>query len=276
LNQTQQAYKNLPNEKKMDFIATFEKNKGSLGWVNNYSEGSKRFASEASETVDNFMNKFQILKLNGLSIKDFESEEESDRILKLLIQESEENNNYKSEVKEHPTEPKLNRFFYVFNKGVHKKEGTEDNSEISSSSDLTKTQLKTLMDAANGKVLLDIKIENPAILKLKEKCAALQSAKKVLQEQLNKLADTHAELKAKKLSAPYNGVAELLNEVAAILEKADEFMKELRETLPVAMHHSVDADEAKSLLPVLELISEKALVHIDGMKMKWRQMKSYF
>lgn len=275
MNQTQQAYKNLPNEKKSDFIAAFEKNKGSLGWVNNYSEGSKRFASEASMTVDSFMNKFQILKLNGLNIKDFESEEESDRILKLLIQESEETNNYKSEVKEHPTEPKLNRYFYVFNKGVHKSEGTEDNSEITSSSDLNKAQMKSLMDAANGKALLDIKVENPAILKLKEKCAALQSAKKVVQEQLCKLADTHAELKAKKLSH-HGDVDALLNEVAAILEKVGEFMKELRETLPVAMHHSVDADEAKKLLPALELLSEKALVHIDGMKLKWRQMKSYF
>jgi hypothetical protein len=273
---THEAHKALPNEKKAEFIASFEKNKGTFAWVSYFTESTSNVSSEINETVDNFMNKFQILKLNGFSAKDFESDEESDRILQLLIQESEEANSYKSEAKLHPTEPKLNRYFYVFNKGIQKREGTEERNELSSSSDISKNQAKALMDAAAGKNVLAIKVENPSFLALREKCAALQSAKKVFQEQLNKLADTHAELKAKKLIQPHNGVAELLDGVADILAKGDDFLKQIREALPAAMHHSVDADEAKALLPSLEAIIAKALVHIDGMKMKHRQMKSFF
>ena len=154
-----EAYKALPLEKKHEFIANFEKNKGSLAWVNNFIETTSTFKTVRNETVDNFLNMNQIFQLNGFHPKDFDTPQERDNMLQLIIKQSEEANNYTSETKLHPTEPRLNLYFYVHNQGVKKSEGTEDTSGFTSQADIAKNKMQCLLDAAKGKEI-EIKVES--------------------------------------------------------------------------------------------------------------------
>lgn len=262
----------MPLEKKAQFIAKFEKNKGNLSWVNSFVETTSSVKSVKVDTVDNFLNMNQIMHLNGFHPKDFDTPEESDRMLKLMIKQSEEANSYVSETQEHPTEPRLNRYFYVHNQGIKKSEGTEDSSSFVATGDVAKNKLQSLVDAARGQDV-DIKMEAPVLVELKSKCYVLQSGKLKLQSALTQASDCLAELKARDTT--HDSFGELIKEVGTCLEAGYTFLSEIRDSLPLMQSHKVDGDQAKAFMPKVDALTQKTLVHIDGLKLKQRQMKTW-
>ena len=259
-------------DKKHEFISKFEKNKGSLSWVNNFVESTSSFKSVKKDTVDNFLNMNQIFQLNGFHPKDFDTPDERDAMLKLIIKQSEEANDYKSEIKEHPSEPRLNQYFYVHNQGVKKSEGQEDTSGFTATGDVAKNKLQGLIDQAKGKEI-EIKIESPIILELRNKCYVLQSGKIKLQSALIQTADTLSDLKARGLS--HHSCEEAIKEGLTCLETRHSFLAEIRDSLPLTQSHKVDADQARDFIPKVDALTQKALVHIDGLKHKQKQLKTW-
>jgi len=263
-----EVYRDLPLEKKREFICQFEKNKGNLAWASSFSDSSKSFKAESSDTVDSWLNKSQILSLNGFKVKEFDTEEESDRLLKLIIEQSEQENDYKSETKFHPTEPRLHQYFYVQALGLKRSQGSEESSSLTQEAELNKQKLQGLLEAPP----VDIKYEHEHILDLKQKVTVLNTAKVKLQTLILQAADQHADLKAKKLATV--SATELAKEVTKQLEAGQSFLSELRDMVSILKRETFDEEGAKQVLLNIELLEQKACIHIDGIKMKLRQMKS--
>ena len=67
----------------------------------------------------------------------------------------------------------------------------------------------------------------------------------------------------------------VIKEVQTCLETGHAFLAEVRDLLPIFQSHKVDADQAKEFIPKVEALSQKAMVHIDGLKHKIKQMKTW-
>ena len=185
----------------------------------------------------------QIFRLNGFDPKDFDTEDEKERMLILLIKQSEEQLGYTSDTKLHASEPKLNLYFYMRNKGITRSEGSSESSGFNATSEVPKAKLFAYMNQLSGREV-PVKIEAPEILKLRNMCHVLQAGKGKLQQAWVQVSDTVAELKAKEINHP--DVDHAISEVAGLLDKAALFLNELREQLPVMQSHKVDAEMAQT------------------------------
>jgi hypothetical protein len=260
----------LPNEKKDSFIKLFEKNKGNLNWVHDFKEKNTSFNKVENTTEENFLNRNQIFRLNGFDPRDFKDDEAANRMLMLLIKQSEELNGYTSTTKEHATEPLLNLYFYIHNKGLKKSSGSEDAQTLEGSVQVSKQLAKNIASIADADVVV-VKYENEHVLKVKELSQALTSGKVVLKKLLDHAADFLADLKAKRDSNTFA----IRAEVELALTEAHEFLADLRDKVAMAQVAELQPEEAKTLAEAMQLLVQKALVHTEGMKLKNRQMKTF-
>jgi len=249
----------------------FEKNKGSLTWVHAFTEDHSTFSSTSTTTVDNYLNRNQILRLNGFEPSDFDSEAASEEMLQLLIKQSEEVNGYISEVKPHPTHPVLNLYYYVQNQGVSKSSGSKDMQTLSGNSQVNKNMVKSITDAAGEPGKIQIKFENADVLKVKELSTAIGTGKQKLKVLLDQGADLLSELKVKKESTTES----LQAEVQSALDEATLFMAEVRDTLAKSTLAELQPEEAKLLVQAMQLVLNKALIHTEGLKLKIKQMRPF-
>jgi hypothetical protein len=214
------------------------------------------------------LNSSQIFRLNGFEPKDFDGPE-AERMLKLLIKQSEDLNGYTSDCKEHPSEPRLNLYFYVHNQGIKKSEGSSETNNFSSTSAVNKSLAKSIQDAAGDPA---IKFENEHILKVKEQSVVVNSGKKTLQGLISQLADLVADLKAKKVE----NTKGLTEEVNLALAEATNFVGSLRDIAARAsladLHY---VDEAEELANEMALTIQKTLVHTEGLKLKIKQVRTF-
>ena len=121
---------------------------------------------------------------------------------------------------------------------------------------------------------MPVKIEAPEILKLRNMCHVLQAGKGKLQQAWAQVSDTVAELKAKEINHP--DVDHAIFEVAGLLDKAALFLNELREQLPAMQSHKVDAEMAQTYIPEVEALTDKTVVHVDGLRQKLKDLKRWF
>jgi hypothetical protein len=265
-----QAYEDLTNDKKDSFIKLFEKNRGNLNWVHEFTEKNTTFNKVETGTEENFLNRNQIFRLNGFDPRDFADEDAAARMLKLLIKQSEELNGYTSTTQEHADEPLLNLYFYIHSKGVKRTAGNEDAQTFDGTAQVTKQMAKSMAAIADGDGV-QLKYENEHVLKVKELGTVLNTAKVVLKKLLDQAADYLADLKAKKDS----NTSAIRGEVEAALSEANDFLVDLRDKVAQAQVAELQPDEAKPLAEAMQLLVQKGLVHTEGLKLKNRQMKTF-
>ena len=116
-------------------------------------------------------------------------------------------------------------------------------------------------------------MEPSDILDLRQKCHVLQSGKIKLQAALIQASDTLSDLKAR--GHIHSSCDELIKEVQTCLDTGNTFLAEIRDNLPIMQSHKVDADQASEFAPKVDAFSQKAMVHIDGLKHKQKLMKQY-
>ena len=218
-------YRNLPNNtEKKRFISAFQAGgKGKdMSFLQSFQKTVSDVTGHVAKTTENFYNMHQILTMNALDPSTMDDDQKK-RIMKILIEQSEREHDYKSKVIECPEEPLLTRYFYIMGTGVERSRGrTETDTTIDKfeGSDLHALEASGSSNVGN----IAIKLENPEYNQFLQELTVLKSAKKVIENLANAAQDLHSTLGAKATKDP--SLIVKVEEVEHVVTKVNAFLQD--------------------------------------------------
>jgi hypothetical protein len=205
--------------------------------------------------------------MNGLCAKDMKKEDAT-RILATIIKDSETNLDYESHVAEHPTEPLLTKYFYKHDMGETESTGEFKQVQTKSSTG----DALALAQAVFGKAELEVKLENPGLVQIKQKLVVLKSAKAALEKCLSQGLDLEDALAAK--SKTDVALAVKTKEVSTAMAGLGGFIKDLRAFIAALdlADGSTDLNGTDSSIKDME---QTSMNHQDGFKLLNKRLKVF-
>ena len=154
--QALEAYKNKSPDEKAEFLSTFESNggvKGGLSWVAGFSKKQEQTFNRAFSEHVNYFTRPSILALNGMSIKDFDTQREAlevaDQIIAGNMADYEEAHKL-NPPKESNVNPLLNKYFYVHDEGLKTNFTDSETKRLELSKEISKkSDVATICDKLN-------------------------------------------------------------------------------------------------------------------------------
>ena len=204
--------------------------------------------------------------MNGLCAKDMKKEDAM-RILATIIKDSETNLEYESYVAEHPTEPLLTKYFYKHDMGE-----TESTGEFKEVQTKSSTGDALALAQAVGKAKVEVKLENPGLVQIKQKVAVLKSAKAALEKCLSQGLDLEDALAAK--SKTDVALAVKTKEVSTAMAGLSGFIKDLRAFIAALdlADGSTDLNGTNNSITEME---QASVNHQDGFKLMNKRLKVF-
>jgi hypothetical protein len=262
------AYRALSDGQKPAFLKDYQEGrvKGSMIWVNGYSEKVENVASTSSSEGNNMLNRNQILKLNGFEPHTLK-EDKMSVLLEGLLVEAETKFGYVRATEPHAI-PELARYLYKWDNGSVRAQTRNEIDSLETKGDVVGKALQDMISSASGSSKCVVKFEHPEYQKLKGALPALRSGKKVLENKVSEMDDI--------MAAAYG--AENMEKTAwkeADMAKAvlKRFVDDLRYMIP-KLEKIAPADVTENDVLDAEKVKLLASTHLDGIKEKIRKLKA--
>ena len=189
------------------------------------------------------------------------------QLLQAVIEDSEKEQGYKSEIKTHPSGlPQLTKYWYVHALGVERSRGSATETGLKGGGEISKDGMKAIAGAPE----VHIKVENPELALVKEKLKALVSGKKTLDGYSSKMDSMLSLLHAKACKKEANA------------KKAHEDLMGCKQTLTTFLGNMNDlmglaealepGDKMEGMADRMQAMINSAVIHADGGK---QMMKRY-
>ena len=231
-----ETYKNKSPEEKAAFLNTFEGNggiKGGLAWVAQFSKKQEQTAARAFTEHVNYFTRASILTLNGMSIKDFGTQQEAlevaDQIIAENMVEHEAQHNL-NPPKVSNVNPLLNKYFYVHDEGLKTSFTDSETKKLELQKEISKkAEVATICDSMNEPAAssgggVAAKEENASHKDLQAKLTEIQSLLTTLQKKASEITSLKFDVKVKAQKKPS------LQDTYASLDKGHTILKNFLES----------------------------------------------
>lgn len=249
-----------------------------LAWVTSYVEKAKDQEINDNKVHKGYMLSSEILQLNGIPLGHFDTKTQ-EKILQGLLEESykqfgiDQNAPEFPLKQEHPSIPELNKFFYM-----KLKQSTTDRNIYENSMDL-KMDLqnsglqKALTSGASSSTGEGVvKVENQALLDMKQEITIVQSMKTSVEKELNKTETFFKDLEAEQR----DDCKAVLANMKPVFSEVNKFLENVRKMLVECkgMDSDTPPTEIKNKIPELKGAQDVGTHHIDGLKSLLKRMRA--
>ena len=274
-SKTLETYKTLPNEKKREFVAAYDKAKDEgkhkdLDFAKSFLEVAQSSTSTSVAFKDDVLFIHESLALNGFDANHMD-EEKKQRIAIALIKDSEAEHQYETDRNDHSSgEPELIKYRCIFKGAKETKQEDLQKSSLVLNRDLNQKMIQGMASDAEGA----IKLEHPEFQAMLKNCKDLSACKGGLQKLLNSALDLEqtasAMVKASKMQQ------DVLDVFAGGCNALTRFVSDIRETVSVAqlLDESTTPEGLLAMTDNLKKLFAMAKEHDTGIKTILKGMKA--